>query len=69
MSTIISFDNAIYSGQILNNKRHGTGRILLKDNSIYEGDWYTILFRHEDNIHGHGTILFSEKNEKFCGEW
>lgn len=42
----------MYTGQRLNNKKHGFGRIEFRDSSGYEGNW------KDDNMHGQGTLYY-----------
>lgn len=59
-----NFDNNTgkYTGYLLNNLRHGYGKIVWNDNSAYEGDWF------EDNAHGKG-IFYHNTGEIYDGEW
>lgn len=39
IETINYSDGCVYTGQVVNGKRHGKGKLLLPDGDVYEGDW------------------------------
>lgn len=45
-------DSGIYSGEWLNDKRHGKGNMEWTDKSSYKGDW------ENDSEHGHGEMRY-----------
>jgi len=52
----------IYSGPLVNNKPHGTGRLLRPDGTRYEGEWA------EGKPHGFGSIYY-ESGAAYEGEF
>jgi radial spoke head protein 1 len=44
---------AVYSGNYVDNKKHGKGKMTFPDKSVFEGDWV------EDVIQGSGTYIYA----------
>ena len=52
----------IYSGDWLNNRKHGFGELVWNNNQIYEGDW------HHGYMQGNGA-LYKPNGAIYDGEW
>lgn len=64
---ILKFDFGEYTGHIANNRPHGNGKLVYKDEDemgrlSYEGDWT------EGNMHGEGVIVFAN-GDRYEGEF
>ena len=60
--TIRYNDGCVYTGQVVNGKRHGFGKMTWPSGDVYEGDF------DNDTIHGKGKYTFA-KGTVFEGEW
>lgn len=52
----------IYTGEWINNKIEGKGRLTWPDRSYFEGEF------HNDRKHGKGTLVFPD-NSSYEGVW
>ena len=58
----LRIQNAIYTGQVLNGKRHGRGTQIWDDGAKYEGDW------ENDKSNGYGTFYHTD-GDVYQGYW
>lgn len=58
----IRYDKALYTGECIENKKDGRGRIVFDDGVKYEGDW------KNDKKNGHGTQHYAN-GMIYNGEW
>lgn len=61
--TIFHEKNEQYTGDFVNNKRHGEGVYRYEDKKEYHGQW------KEGNRHGSGTLFMEDRNKRIEGEW
>ncbi|XP_057674076.1 MORN repeat-containing protein 3 [Corythoichthys intestinalis] len=67
-ATVFSVNGDQYTGEWLDNKKHGKGTQVWKSGNIYNGDWKA------GNCDGYGTFSVLQRNtktyaKKYCGEW
>ena len=55
--------NALYMGELIDNKRDGQGVCRWEDGNVYDGEW------REDKRHGRGKFLIGETGDEYVGEW
>jgi len=53
----------IYQGEMINNKREGVGKLIMKNGECYLGQW------HNDNVHGFAKQYYPNKNLKYKGNF
>jgi len=51
-----------YTGQWMNGKRHGQGKLVWVNQAVYEGDW------KNDKLDGYGKLVWTS-GMKYSGEW
>ncbi|KAL4476622.1 hypothetical protein ABPG72_000781 [Tetrahymena utriculariae] len=56
-------DGSIYEGQLLNNQKHGKGKLIFTDGSYYIGEF------HNDQINGLGEYYSHDNKLIYQGEW
>ena len=59
---VLVLEDGIYIGQTVNKERHGWGRMIWKDGSVFEGHW------HEDIADGRGRIIHPS-GDTYEGQW
>ena len=61
--TTVTYENGdIYEGRLMNNERHGAGKMLFSNGNVYEGQWLRGL------RHGLGTQQYYNGGS-YSGEW
>jgi hypothetical protein len=51
-----------YHGFLVNDMRHGVGRLEFEDGELYEGEWF------EDKMQGRGVYFYNDGG-KYEGQW
>lgn len=60
--TIEYDDGRVYTGEVVDGKRHGKGKLVWRNGDIYEGDW------RDDKRHGKGIFVWTSGN-LYEGDW
>lgn len=61
IETIKYDDGSVYTGEVLNGKRHGKGKLVWPSGDVYEGDW------KDDKRNGKGTLIWG-KDSQWVGD-